>query len=188
MIQPSQHSYTEFIDRLLECPSEEETAVLIDGRCLLSSGLIDALDSEIAVQKDLAHNGNVKFLQFLSQHLSQLLSFLDAFATTESRQRESLSQSKLTRRIEILKDILSAVMISGSEATVVDSLLQSNAQQLDFQCAQLLSDRLPQALSSLAKEISRDYADNLGSFSNQISYSLFGNRHVNREIAIAGYE
>ncbi|MBD2457072.1 CHAT domain-containing protein [Nostoc sp. FACHB-87] len=188
MNQKNQKNYQNLIDALINCNSGEEQSILITHRALIDFDLIETIKKEISFQVEADHPGNVEFLEFLSEQLSEIIHFLDSLIDDNQIKTQQVVQFNTEDKIELLRDILLAVMLTGSDPQVMAPLLEINSSQLNEHFAQLLKELLPYALSKLKPEVAADYAENIGSFSNQISCSAIGNRAVNLEIAIAGYE
>jgi CHAT domain-containing protein len=188
MNQPSQKDYQNLIDVLIDCNSGEEASILIAHRYLIDPGLIEAIKKEMSFQVEADHLGNVDFLEFLIEHIDEILYFLDSLINVNQINNKQVITINTESTIDLLRDILLAVLLSGSDPLVMNSFFEINSIQLDENFAQLLKELLPHALSQLKPEVAADYAENIGSFSNYISDSTLGNRAVNLEIAIAGYE
>jgi len=188
MNQPSQKDYQNLIDVLIDCSLGEEASILITHRYLIDSGLIEAIKKEISLQEDANHPGNVDFLEFLIEQLGEIVRFLDDLTNVDQINSERGVKINAESTIDLLRDVLLAVLISGSAPQVMAPFFEINSTKLDEHFVQLFKELLPNALSKVKPEVAADYAGNIGSFSNQISDSTLGNRAVNLEIAIAGYE
>ncbi|MEZ2224738.1 CHAT domain-containing protein [Microcoleus sp.] len=159
--------YRELIEKLLNSPEGEETEILNASSNLIDEGLVEALEEFAEVY---AQNGNKNaiFLRYMATKVSALLDNSDIIATPENY------ASFLAKSLTLIQD-------NDCNSDVVYPFFLKYQHLLNQEFAQ----RIHNCTGASNPE---GIATALMNFSNLVAAFPLGNRSINLEIGIAGYE
>ncbi|MUG94181.1 tetratricopeptide repeat protein [Scytonema sp. UIC 10036] len=162
------------IAHLLSCSNNDEiNQVLNNDWELVDSELVQTM---LQVAVNLAETGEIDNANFLIQVAHQLKAILEL----------PEPNGEINFLMEVLKVIEKTS--SGQRKQVVYPLLAINLDKLDDNFNRLLREWAPEMLRNVQLEEARNKASSINSFSNLIQQFPLGNRAINLEIAITGYE
>ena len=163
-------AYCNLIMALLQCPSGQEKEILQARPDLVDPGLVQVMEVVAAEMAEEGH-GNAGWLRRFAASLA--VKTYSASATREDHEN-------------FLIEALQAVAENPAPEAVYP-LLQQNLDQLDTNLWRVLQD-YGETLQQGEPETARSIAEEIFKFSNRIQEFPLGNRAINIEIAIAGYE
>ncbi|NES17923.1 MAG: CHAT domain-containing protein [Symploca sp. SIO3E6] len=182
MDEQRREAYLNLINTLLSCHGDEEiNRVLNANQDLIDSGLLQVM---VQVAEILAERGDesaANFLIHLTHQLSKALGLLSSTPTSTSLSNSDPQQS-------FLLEVLRAIYDSEGDPTVVYPLLQANLDKLDDNFIQVLQSWAIATKPKVEPEQVYEFAIILSTCCNLIAQFSLGNRAINLEIAIVGYE
>ena len=163
-------AYRNLIDALLECPEGQEIEILRAHRDLVDPGLVQVME-QVAAQ--MAEEGD--------PNASRLLRFAARLAV-ETSEASATWEDYWNFLIEVLKAVA-----ENDAPEAVYPLLKQNLDKLDTNLWRVLQD-FGEWLQQREPETARSIAADIGNFSIRMWEFPLGDRAINLEIAIAGYE
>lgn len=164
--------YLNLIDSLLNCPNGEELEILSINQDLVDEGLIEAMNSVASTLEKQDNQDAANWLRSISDQLSAVVS---ASATPEEY-------------FDFLMQVFSLTVQSDGNSNEIYPLLQENLDKLDRFFAQMWRREAANMLSEAPSELQPGIAKAIFDFSNRVSDFPLGDRGINIEITIAGYE
>ena len=172
-------AYVNLINEILNCPDGEEVERLKAQPELLDAGLLDVMGQYAEYLRQQGDENRANFLSDFARQLAEALGISSPAASSEE-EREA--------RFNFLIEALSATEESNGNPEVVYPLLQAKQEQLDDTFAEMLRRWAEATFAEVETEQAQSIAVVIGNFSNLIKNFPLGNRAVNLEIAITGYQ
>jgi hypothetical protein len=184
MNEQRQEAYFILIQSLLNCLSGEEAQILSANYDLIDVGLLQAMDTVVAVfsqRKSEKAAARANRLINLSNQIAEVLKI------PQSPETQGETET-LDAYAEFLQKVLQVTVESNFDEQVVYSLLTNNIDKLD----EVLAEKLCQWRNGITEVGTSEekylLAISICVFSDLIVEFPFGNKACNIEIAIAGYE
>ena len=171
MNQQRIEAYLNLIEKLLTCPSGEESAILNQHQDLIDEGLVITMQS---VAQNMTENNDENRASFLLDMASALANYLGKAATPDYQ--------------SFLIEVLKAISESNGNPQVVYPLLQQNLDKLDLTFAQQLKEWATATFKEVPSETAQAIAGDIVNFGNLINQFPLGRRALNLEIGIACYQ
>jgi tetratricopeptide (TPR) repeat protein len=169
-------AYLNLINGLLSCPDGEETAILNANSDLIDASLVQTMLQVAATLRERGELDNANILMNIAGQLLGAYSNLSATATSQAY-------------FNFLIEVLQATDKSRGNQQAVYPLLAANLDKLDENFTAVLQNWAAATLPNVDDPDWAEYvARVIGEFSNLMGDFLLGNRAMNLEIAIAGYE
>jgi CHAT domain-containing protein len=172
-------AYLNLINALLSCPSGEEEQILKAHSNLVDAEFVEAI---VQVVEELEERGDRNTANFLINIAHQLAEVLELPSSTPIS-----SGLPNSAPLDFLLQALQATA-DNSNPQFVNTLLQDNLDKLDDNFAQQLRSWATARLPEVELEDRQGIAQVISNFSSLISQFQLGNRAINVEIAITGYE
>ncbi|NEP34667.1 CHAT domain-containing protein [Moorena sp. SIO3B2] len=188
MDEQSSKAYLKLINALLTCSSGKESEILRANQELIDKNLILTM---VGVSETLVEQGDRKaadWLQNLAEQLAEALGGLEQVKSQTTKKSNSAALSTSEDYVEFLMEVLQATAESQGNPQVVYPLLQANLDKLDDNLTQILRVWFEVILSENQPEQEQYIAVIVSDFSNLIQQFPLGNRAINLEIAITGFE
>lgn len=166
-------NYLQLIQGLLDYQSQDISEILNANKNLIDIGLIKTIRE---VVEECEQRGKRAPAYFLMDIISQLEDKLGITSANKSTQ------------CDFLKEVLRTTKYSQGNSRMVYLLLENNLDKLDDNFASLMRNWAKTKLSEVDNEIGFSIVKVISNFSNLIQQFSLGNRAVNLEIAITGYE
>ncbi len=179
--------YYRLIHHLLTCRDGEESKILMANPDLIDDGLIEAIKQ---VSSMMAQQGNQNFVDYLI-HLAKEIPNTPFFRSVTTATDASNSQSESANFLQIpplLDEIFKTIGESQGNLQVVYRLLQANRDKLNDNFLQQYHKWAISTLQNANPETAEMLATLIIYFSSLMYKSPLGNRDINLEIAIRGYE
>ncbi|MBK1989689.1 CHAT domain-containing protein [Sphaerospermopsis aphanizomenoides BCCUSP55] len=164
--------YLNLIDSLLNCPNGEELEILNVNQDLVDEGLIEAMNSVASTLEKEDNQDAANWLRSISDQLSAVVS---ASPTPEEY-------------FDFLMQVFRLTVQSDGNSNEIYPLLQENLDKLDRFFAQMWRREAANMLSEAPSELQPGIAKAIFDFSNRVSDFPLGDRGINIEITISGYE
>jgi CHAT domain-containing protein len=172
MNEERRQAYLNLIVSLLNCPSGEENQIVQINSELVDVGLVQIMQVEAEKLRD---QGNEDAADYLTTVASQLA--------------EWLASQSANSQLEFLVRVLQATSDSKADRNVIYRLLQDNINLVNDNLTEVLRNWAAETLPNLdSQNIRTSYGKVIGNFSNALLEFNLGNKTINLEIAIAGYE
>lgn len=131
----------------------------------------------------------INFLRRIISRLKETLGFIGKIANTNIGTDNIPSEENISLEyLDFLKYILQVTSDSVSDPEIVYSILKANQDKLDDNFTQLWQTSLVAVLSQIEPEQASSVASLIGDFSCLIQDFTLGDRAINREVAIKGFE
>ncbi|MEM6503492.1 MAG: tetratricopeptide repeat protein, partial [Cyanobacteria bacterium P01_C01_bin.89] len=169
--------YLALIQRLVNCPSGEEPAILQGSSELVDMGLVQVM---VGVAEQLAAEGQENPAAFLKDMAGQLGRMLDGEAGP--RDRVPIGDS-----FGFLMQLFQLILSSRGDAQQVYPFLKANVQFLD-QRLLLTIQAFWEQVQQESQEKRQFHGMVIGEFANLIQQFPLGDRPLNMDMAIAAYE
>ncbi|WP_414570243.1 CHAT domain-containing protein [Nostoc sp. CCY 9925] len=183
MNEQRQQAYSNFIQRLLNCGSNDEVQeILAANEELVDVGFLGAVEAKMEIFSHQGYENTASWLQGLAMQLREVLN-IDTKVDLQS-----LSEEEIQAYFQFLMEVLQATAESNSEAQVVYPLLAKSIDKLDEMLAEILRQWGTNRLGEAEADVAQSIAGDIGNFSNLIQQFPLGNKASNMEIAITGYK
>jgi hypothetical protein len=183
MNEQRQQAYIKLIQRLLNCPTNDEfQETLAANQELVDIGFLQTIE---AVAQRFSQQGDettANRLQSLAMQLREALN-LD-----NKVDLQSLSEEEIQTYYQFLMQVLQATADSRGNSQVVYPLLAKNTDKLDGVLAEILRQWWTNILTEVAPDVAQPYASTIGDFSSLISQYPLSSKPNNMEIGITGYQ
>jgi tetratricopeptide (TPR) repeat protein len=166
-------NYLQLIQGLLDYPSQDISDILNINKHLVDIGLIKTIKE---VVEEFEQRGKRDPAYFLMDIVSQL------------EDKLGIGTAARKTQLDFLKEALRTTKYSQGNSQMVYLLLENNLDKLDDNFASLMGNWAKTKLSEVDNEIGFSIVKVISNFSNLIQQFSLGNRAVNLEIAITGYE
>ncbi len=163
-------AYRNLIQKLLSCPSGEESEILNAHQDLLDAGLVQAMLQVAEMLTKEGDQNNADFLRDVARQLAEAM------------------ENSPSNQLNFLKQVLKATSDGNGDSQIVYPLLQQNLDLLNDNLAQVLQNWATATLAEVEPEQAQGIAGVIGNFSNLIKDFPLGSRASNLETAITGYE
>jgi len=180
-------NYYRLIYHLLSCRDGEESKMLMANADLIDDGLIEAIKQ---ISTMMAQQGNQGFADYLI-HLAKEIPNTPFFRSVTTATGAKSSASPRVKDLQLpplLDEIFKTMGESQGNPQVVYRLLQANKDKLNDNFVQQYHQWAVSSLQNADPETAQQVATLMSSFSNLMYESPLGNRDINLEIAITGYE
>lgn len=179
MNEQRRQAYLELINALLSCPKEQKLKILKANRELIDDGLAQTMKD---VAKELAEKDkkSADWLVSLAPNLINIMSFYSIY--------DSSSYSSKYEVDDFLLDALLITEKNYDNPQFLYTFLKKNLDYLNYELINSLKSWTNSTLAEANREEALSIASTLGNFSRFISYFPLGNKAINLEIALAGYE
>ncbi|GAX34481.1 CHAT domain-containing protein [Nodularia sp. NIES-3585] len=186
-MKPLSEDYYRLIHHLLTCRDGEELKILMANPDLIDDGLIEAIKQ---VSSMMAQQGNQNFVDYLI-HLAKEIPNTPFFRSVTTATDASNSRSESANFLQIpplVDEIFKTIGESQGNLQVVYRLLQANRDKLNDNFLQQYHKWAISTLQNANLETAEMLATLIIGFSSLMYKSPLGNRDINLEIAITGYE
>lgn len=170
-----QEAYLNLIQSLLSCPSGEKSQILKAHSDLIDRELLQAISRVIEILKENGEQNAADFLSDLAHQLTEVMG-LSALDLNSNHDDDA--------RFALLMQVLQAT--ADGDSQTLYQRLQENLDKLDNKFVAVLREWAETTLSDIEKGL--EIAPVLGNFSSLISQFPLGNRSINQEIALVGYQ
>ncbi|MEW6496739.1 MAG: CHAT domain-containing protein [Cyanobacteriota bacterium] len=187
MEQQRSENYYRLIHHLLTCRDGEESKILMAKPDLIDDGLVQAMKQIAAM---MAQQGNQNFADYLihiAEHLPNSPFFRSVTPATGAASNAS-PRANFVGIPPLLERIFQTFIESNGNPPAVYSLLQANRDELDDNFVEQFRNWAFSTLPNAEPEAAQRVATLISEFSNLIWQFPLGNRAINLEIAITGYE
>ncbi|MEM7556532.1 MAG: tetratricopeptide repeat protein [Cyanobacteria bacterium P01_A01_bin.84] len=168
-------AYIDLINALLSCPNGKEPEILSAHPDLLDAGFIDVMEQ---VAEGFTAEGDENTAKFLNSIITLLAESIDL----------PLSDDDTNPQFEFLMELLFVTEESEANPNAVYPLLQKNLELLDDNFVELFKQWMNDTFTQAESEDAENLAILTSAFSSLIQEFPIGDRGINMEIAIAGYE
>jgi tetratricopeptide (TPR) repeat protein len=185
MEQQRSEDYYRLIHHLLTCRDGEEPKILMANPDLIDDGLVQAMKQ---VASMMAQQGNQNFANYLI-HVAEHLPNSPFFRSVTLRQvhQQGVTESNSVKFPSLGADLKTIVESKGNPQAVYN-LLQANRDKLDDNFVEQFRNWAFSTLPNAEPETAQVMATVVREFSTLMWQSPLGNRAINLEIAITGYE
>ncbi|BAZ33487.1 TPR repeat-containing protein (plasmid) [Cylindrospermum sp. NIES-4074] len=180
--------YYRLIHQLLTCHDGEEPKILMAKPDLIDDGLVKAM-KEIASM--MAQQGNQNFADYLihvAEHLPNAAFFMRSVNTATGATSNASSKANSVKIPPLLELIFKTIIENEDNLQVVYKLLQQNRDKFDDNFVEQYRNWVISTLPNAEPETAENMAKLISHFSTLVWQSPLGNRAINLEIAITGYE
>lgn len=187
MEQQRSEDYYRLIHHLLTCRDGEEPKILMANPDLIDDGLVQALKQ---VASMMAQQGNQYFAEYLihaAKHLPNLPFFRSVTPATDATSKAS-PRANSVKLTPLLEQMLKTIVESQGNPQAVYNLLQANTDKLDDNFVEQFRNWAFSTFPNAEPEAAQMMATVVRGFSTLMWQSPLGNRAINLEIAIIGYE
>ncbi len=187
MEQQRSEDYYRLINHLLTCRDGEEPKILMANPDLIDDGLVQAMKQ---VASMMAQQGNQYFAEYLihaSEHLPNLPFFRSVTLATDATSKAS-PRGNSVKLPPLLQQMLKTIVESQGNPQAVYNLLQANRDKLDDNFVEQFRNWAFSTFPNAEPEAAQMMATVVRDFSTRMWQSPLGNRAINLEIAIIGYE
>jgi CHAT domain-containing protein len=187
MDKQRQEDYLSLINKLLICPSGQESEILQTNVDLIDEGLVVTINHMIILLEEYADK-NDDSLKFLTQLVSQIATKIKSSQNMRNRTlSESKALSKKSKYFFLLK-ALKATAETNGEAKVVYPIFRNNLDKLDDDLINIFENLAQEIFDGEDVELIKGMAVDINNFANLIVSFPEGSQAINLEIALTGYE
>jgi CHAT domain-containing protein len=187
MEQQRSEDYYRLINHLLTCRDGEEPKILMANPDLMDDGLVQAMKQ---VASMMAQQGNQYFANYLihvAEHLPNSPFFRSVTPATGATSKAS-PRANSVKLPPLLEQMLKTIVESQGNPQAVYNLLQANTDKLDDNFVEPFRNWVFSTFPNAEPEAAQMMATVVRGFSTLMLQSPLGNRAINLEIAIIGYE
>jgi CHAT domain-containing protein/tetratricopeptide (TPR) repeat protein len=181
-----QQAYWELVQALINCPQGQEQELLAEKPELVNENLVQILleAAQILTEREGQEATStvhwlVDFAQDLAEQLGITLVFEEDAGEISNEPEEQL---------QFLLEVLQSVSDSNGNFQVVYPLLQKNLRLLNDDIVAVLRAWVSSTFAKVEEDKKRSITTDIGNFSDLICDFPLGNKAVNVELSIAGYE
>ncbi|MDZ8052456.1 MAG: CHAT domain-containing tetratricopeptide repeat protein [Aulosira sp. ZfuCHP01] len=179
--------YFRLIHQLLTCRDGEEPKILMANPNLIDDELVKAIEQVASMMTQQGNQNFADYLIHLAKHLPNT-PFFKSVTTATNATNNTSSRANSVKIPPLLDQIFQTIIESKSNPQVVYSLLQANRDKLNDNFVQQVRNWAFSTLPNAKPEVAQMLATLISDFSTLIGQFSLGNRAINLEITITGYE